>query len=50
VERGMLTGGTELTGERNVYWRKKTAFRRECCLKEERGLERVMLTGRSKRA
>jgi len=23
LERGMLTGGTELIEERNVYWRKK---------------------------
>jgi len=58
----MLTGGRERTGEGNIDWRngadwraeclleEKTACRRECNLKEESGLERVMLAGRSKRS
>jgi len=30
LERGMLTGGTELTGERNVDWRNRVDWRGEC--------------------
>ena len=52
----MLTGGTERTGEWNVDWRKREAgernmdwrnrsnWRVECCLEEQSGLERGMLT------
>jgi len=30
MESGMLTGGTERTGERNVDWRNRADWRAEC--------------------
>jgi len=40
----MLTEGTELTGERNVYLRNRDDWRAECLLKEQSRLERGMFT------
>jgi len=45
VERGMLIGGTEWTGEGNVGWRNRTDWRTKCLLEEQSGLENYMLTG-----
>ena len=44
LERGMLTEGTERTGERNVDWRNRADCRAECWLKEQGGLETLLLT------
>jgi len=30
MERGILTGGTEQTGDRNVDWRNRNDWRAEC--------------------